>query len=130
MICILKSQKNTFIRYLLSINSWLCGHIHEGRGAAKEIFTAKGKECDDATLVVNAANANFGKANRLVSGAVVLDIEREALLDDDVNGSVESIESIDMMHLGAKDLGLEPVNVRPGVRRRKGVLRSGRPRRV
>ena len=91
---------------------WLCGHIHEGRGAARESFVSKAvnarvtttgrgrvrkktsskeeetKREDDggttsttttpaSTLVVNAANANFGKANRLVAGSVLVDVYRE-----------------------------------------------------
>lgn len=80
---------------------------------------------------MNAANANVGKANRLVSGAVLLDIERETLLmEDDVDGigdgSIESIDSIDVLQLEAKDLGLKAATLRPGVRRRKGVGRSRR----
>ena len=47
---------------------WLCGHIHEGRGAVWHTFSS------EPTVVVNAANANSGKARRLVTGPVVVDI--------------------------------------------------------
>ena len=101
---------------------WLCGHIHEGRGASREIFAPNGDKCDDATLVINAANANVGKAHRLVSGAVLLDIERESGLMKDEGDDTENFDAIvAKMPLKAKDLGLKAANVRPGVRRRKGI---------
>jgi hypothetical protein len=49
---------------------WLCGHIHEGRGVAKRQF-GKGGE----TTVINAANANRGRATHLEHGAVVVQLE-------------------------------------------------------
>ena len=49
---------------------WLCGHIHEDRGAASVVFEGG----ENATVVVNAANANSGIARRLVHGAVVIDL--------------------------------------------------------
>jgi predicted phosphodiesterase len=48
---------------------WLCGHIHEGRGAVWHSF---GSEI--STLVVNAANANSGKAKRITTGPVVIEL--------------------------------------------------------
>ena len=51
---------------------WLFGHIHEGAGAARVRFGARR---DDATTLVNAANANPGPAKRLVTGPVVLELE-------------------------------------------------------
>jgi len=99
---------------------WLCGHIHEGRGASREIFAPNGQKCCDTTLVINAANANVGKAHRLVSGAVLLDIEKESALID--AGDCTTFDSIlEKMPLEVKDLGLTTANIRPGVRRRKGV---------
>ena len=57
---------------------WLCGHIHEGRGAIRKVFTSKnsrpGQRDVDTTYVVNAATANEGKARVLVSGPVVIDL--------------------------------------------------------
>ena len=51
---------------------WLCGHIHEAAGAARIRF-GKGVE---ATTVVNAANANPGRARRLIHGPIQIDLER------------------------------------------------------
>jgi hypothetical protein len=51
---------------------WLCGHIHEGRGVAERAF---GK--DGSTLVINAANANTGRATHIEHGAAVIDIANE-----------------------------------------------------
>ena len=57
---------------------WLCGHIHEGRGATRQVFTQKnarpGQAPVDATYVVNAATANEGKARVLVNGPVLIDL--------------------------------------------------------
>ena len=51
---------------------WLCGHIHEDRGAASVRFG--GAEDERATVVINAANANHGIARRCVAGPVVIDL--------------------------------------------------------
>jgi Icc-related predicted phosphoesterase len=48
---------------------WLCGHIHEGRGAVWHSFGSGGSTC-----VVNAANANSGKAKRVIAGPVVIEL--------------------------------------------------------
>jgi Icc-related predicted phosphoesterase len=48
---------------------WLCGHIHEGRGSENVSFGLSSRE----TLVVNAANANSGRANSIKHGPVVID---------------------------------------------------------
>ena len=58
---------------------WLCGHIHEGRGATRHVFTMKaapqpGRPTPDSTVVVNAATANEGKARVLVNGPVLIDL--------------------------------------------------------
>ena len=50
---------------------WLCGHIHEARGAALARF---GRDDEPPTVVVNAANANSGRANRLIHGVTVIDV--------------------------------------------------------
>jgi len=55
---------------------WLCGHIHEGRGAVQHAFSARPPRPGttiDSTWVVNAANANSGKANRVVNGPILID---------------------------------------------------------
>jgi Icc-related predicted phosphoesterase len=61
---------------------WLCGHIHEGRGSVLYTFVDKRAEtCGSAsTLVVNAANANAGRADRIVTGPVVIDIVKDTSL--------------------------------------------------
>ena len=113
---------------------WVCGHIHESRGLSK-LF----QENEDAsTMVINASNANSGRANRLVSGAVVVEIERcpsntggdetaESTLQtrkieysDDFE---DSVNGQDLAELGNE---LEVYVTRPGVRRRKGVPLSVR----
>lgn len=48
---------------------WCCGHIHEGRGAKSHIFG----NSQQRTLVVNCANANSGKAKRIITGPVLID---------------------------------------------------------
>ena len=47
---------------------WLCGHIHESRGAVRHRFGG----LPDATVVVNAASANSGVARKLLHGATVV----------------------------------------------------------
>lgn len=49
--------------------------IHEAAGAARVRFGAR---ADPATTLLNAANANPGRARRLVLGAVVVDLERSS----------------------------------------------------
>lgn len=49
---------------------WLCGHIHESRGSIPIKFKG-GRE----TLVINASNANPGRARRIQYGPVVIDLE-------------------------------------------------------
>jgi hypothetical protein len=52
---------------------WLVGHIHEGRGVARRQF---GRHKDNETLVINAANANPGRATHLTHGPVVVRLEK------------------------------------------------------
>jgi len=123
---------------------WLCGHIHEGRGAAKEMFVdgaaTDGEAEGETTLVVNAANANYGKANRLVAGAVVVDVERkvgagaaDAATATTAAMHLDENETGDDPRVAIDGLGLELREMRPGVRRRKGLSgarkRAGRRRR-
>jgi 3',5'-cyclic AMP phosphodiesterase CpdA len=56
---------------------WLCGHIHEGRGSVMHTFVDDGATTADSTLVINAANSNAGKANRIVTGPVLVDVTRD-----------------------------------------------------
>jgi len=73
---------------------WLVGHIHEGRGIAKQKFAKnKGRE----TTVINASNANLGCATHLQHGPVVVrisknDMEVEILQMDDksINNHITS----------------------------------------
>ena len=133
---------------------WLCGHIHESRGVLEKHFYSANRKnkgsnngFDTATtMVINASNANSGKANRLVSGAVVVEIERrpsntwrEETAENTLRSSrrVEYEESafdpIDNNSDGLARLGgdnLELYTTRPGVRRRKGVAQSVRQQNV
>jgi len=52
---------------------WLCGHIHEGRGVAERKY---GGLSAKSTTVINAANANQGRATHLVHSAVVVDFDK------------------------------------------------------
>jgi len=52
---------------------WACGHIHEARGMVRHQFCAARE-----TLVVNAANANAGMAERIAHSPVVVDLIRES----------------------------------------------------
>ena len=62
---------------------WLCGHIHESRGVITKQFHRPGEggknddddESKEDTVVINASNVNSGRANRLVFGAVVVEID-------------------------------------------------------
>jgi predicted phosphodiesterase len=62
---------------------WLCGHIHEGRGITKRRFGSR------ETLVVNAANANEGRASHLEHGPVVIRLES----DKEKDAELVSMES-------------------------------------
>jgi predicted phosphodiesterase len=50
---------------------WLCGHIHEARGACVVRF---GGNAQPPTTVVNAANANTGRATHLTAGPMVCEL--------------------------------------------------------
>ena len=118
---------------------WLCGHIHESRGVISKNFHPERGHIDDidaSTMVINASNANSGKANRLVSGAVLVDIERrpsDTWGEESAESTLRSrridhddffLDSADRSD-GLARLGeeLELYTTRPGVRRRKGVPR-------
>lgn len=57
---------------------WLCGHIHEGRGCERAHFGGRGQG-EHETLVINAANANSGRANRLIAGPVLVTLVGESV---------------------------------------------------
>ena len=52
---------------------WLCGHIHEGRGKEEVALGISQRE----TMIVNAANANSGRASSIEYGPLVLDFHKE-----------------------------------------------------
>eukprot|EP00559_Dactyliosolen_fragilissimus_P004134 CAMPEP_0184861600 /NCGR_PEP_ID=MMETSP0580-20130426/6244_1 /TAXON_ID=1118495 /ORGANISM="Dactyliosolen fragilissimus" /LENGTH=737 /DNA_ID=CAMNT_0027359145 /DNA_START=578 /DNA_END=2791 /DNA_ORIENTATION=- len=60
---------------------WLCGHIHEGRGSLKTNFSKKYDTKE--TLVMNAANANPGRASHLVNGPIVIDLSEDIRVIND-----------------------------------------------
>jgi len=59
---------------------WLVGHIHEGRGSVLHTFADGHSNSAASTLVVNAANANAGRANRVVTGPVLVDVVKDISL--------------------------------------------------
>jgi Icc-related predicted phosphoesterase len=66
---------------------WLCGHIHEGRGQETVSFGHSTRE----TVVVNAANANSGRAKYIKYGPVVLDFHKnETMTILQGNGIIDS----------------------------------------
>lgn len=81
------------------------------------------------TIVINASNANSGKANRLVSGAVIIDVER-----NHVDGTQTAESTFELRDKSDEDIpsrlagfeNMELYETRPGVRRRKGVPHSVR----
>jgi Icc-related predicted phosphoesterase len=122
---------------------WCCGHIHESRGVITKNFHPVHRHVDDkvdaSTMVINASNANSGKANRIVSGAIVVEIERrpsDTLSEQSAENTLRSwrIDHADIFSDsadrsdGLAKLGndLELYTTRPGVRRRKGVSQSTR----
>ena len=89
-------------------------------------------------MVINASNANSGRANRLVSGAVVVEIERcpsntggdetaeSTLQTREIEYSDDFEDSVNGQDLAELGNELEVYVTRPGVRRRKGVPLSVR----
>jgi predicted phosphodiesterase len=64
---------------------WLCGHIHEARGILRHDF---GGDQAPETLIINAANANPGMAEKIDHGPVVLQLTNEREDDhEDWSGS-------------------------------------------
>mmetsp|Transcript_5162 Transcript_5162/g.6316 ORF Transcript_5162/g.6316 Transcript_5162/m.6316 type:complete len:341 (+) Transcript_5162:91-1113(+) len=60
---------------------WLCGHIHEGRGSLRMKFGSKHETRE--TMVINASNANPGRAHHLQFGPVVVDVTEKYGVQDD-----------------------------------------------
>jgi hypothetical protein len=119
---------------------WLCGHIHESRGILSHQFQPDGANEDEceATIVINASNANSGRANRIVSGAVVVEVERLSSNNGEHQSAESTLQSrTTYEYLGnGEDSGLAMAGMdgmelndyasRPGVRRRKGIPLSVR----
>eukprot|EP00523_Entomoneis_sp_CCMP467_P001055 CAMPEP_0168743406 /NCGR_PEP_ID=MMETSP0724-20121128/13560_1 /TAXON_ID=265536 /ORGANISM="Amphiprora sp., Strain CCMP467" /LENGTH=157 /DNA_ID=CAMNT_0008791035 /DNA_START=69 /DNA_END=542 /DNA_ORIENTATION=- len=96
---------------------WLCGHIHEGRGVTQHDFanSQQHQQRDDnddssstpaATVIVNAANANAGRAQRLDYGPMVIDLrlvkkEDTAADDDSCDCHVEIVSLGQSLHAEA-----------------------------
>ncbi|CAB9505429.1 Metallophosphoesterase domain-containing protein 1 [Seminavis robusta] len=68
----------------------LCGHIHESRGWEEHNFNAAND--DSNTLVVNAANANHGRATKIVHGPVVVELTRQQQQDGKEHVQVELLQ--------------------------------------
>ncbi len=120
---------------------WACGHIHESRGILSHQFQPDGANNEDeceATIVINASNANSGRANRIVSGAVVVEVERLSSNNGEHQSAESTLQSrTTYEYLGnGEDSGLAMAGMdgmelneyasRPGVRRRKGIPLSVR----
>ena len=117
---------------------WLCGHIHEGYGYEVVRF---GSDYARATLVVNAANANTGRANRLEHAPIVVEIPplrppTEVAADDaptsDQHSPAQGAEAFDdvaVVHVGLDESSRrEEANLPPEARRLLAVdlgLRTG-----
>lgn len=126
---------------------WLCGHIHESRGVTTQQFHPGGGENGGneeesngaSTMVINASNANSGRANRLVSGAVLVEIERRVVGDENAEDTIQyqrvdaydgvldtANGSSDVLSISELGEDLEEYVTKPGVRRRKGIPMSAR----
>lgn len=95
----------------------------------KKCFAEQKDDKSKLTIVINASNANSGKANRLVSGAVLIDVERHNV------DETQTAESTMQLRDTSEEDGDNPIRLaglenmelyetRPGVRRRKGVPHS------
>ena len=96
----------------------------------------------DSTIVINASNANSGRANRIVSGAVVVEVERHSSTIDGNQSAESTLQSRKMIDFddylvspptdgdlnaaGMDGMEVNDYMSRPGVRRRKGIPLSKR----
>lgn len=71
---------------------WLCGHIHEGRGAKGVRLGGAGER---ETVVINTSNANPGLASSIAHGPVVLDLAGEGLASSIPRSTVQPESSWD-----------------------------------
>lgn len=72
---------------------WLCGHIHEGRGLMDRKFGDS-----VVTTVVNAANANSGRATEVVHGPITVCMNTTT----DSSSEIE-VEGLEKRHMGRLD---------------------------
>lgn len=116
---------------------WLCGHIHESRGIVTKQFQSNEEDESGSTIVINASNANSGRANRIVSGAVVVEVERHSSKIDGYQSAESTLQSRkmddfddylvspptngDLNAAGMDGMEVNDYISRPGVRRRKGI---------
>lgn len=71
---------------------WMCGHIHEGRGVVRNTVFCLNKE----TIVINAANANSGRAARLDYGPVVVHMGKDEKEVERIIKSSNRVEIVQM----------------------------------
>ena len=79
---------------------WLCGHIHEGRGMEEVAFGLSPRQ----TLVVNAANANTGRATSIRYGPIVLDLHKNETMSIIQGDGVICDEEINVKEVEEKDM--------------------------
>jgi Icc-related predicted phosphoesterase len=83
---------------------WLCGHIHEGRGMEEVAFGISPRE----TVVINAANANTGRATNIRYGPIVIDVhENEEMTIVQGDGIIDEKTASE----GVEEPALAPVPV-------------------
>jgi len=83
---------------------WLCGHIHEGRGLEKRSFQSARHQSSTETTVINAANANCGRATYLEHGPVTVQLNATSEQSPESSRCIESIEMANLTYCGI-DLG-------------------------
>ena len=98
-------------------------------------FAREKDEESKVTMVINASNANSGKANRLVSGAIIIDVERYHMDEKQTAHSTIQLRDVseedgDTPNSLAGLENMELYETRPGVRRRKGVSPTIRRQRL
>lgn len=78
---------------------WLCGHIHEGRGIVKDHRFGNRKKNNNqqgsSTMILNAANANYGIAQSIEYGPTILRLGN----DDNNNNNDDKENDGDSHHI-------------------------------
>jgi Icc-related predicted phosphoesterase len=79
---------------------WLCGHIHEGRGIAKDVLLCikTSKMPDSGMTIVNAACANLGHARYLEYGPVLLELSSSQKHGSNMNRKKAKVLEMDGQH--------------------------------